>query len=230
MTCTLHISPQLIQQFNEAADLAREGEFEASLAAWNRLLNPTDEDKREKRVTTGDFLGQSYMRKAWVLMDLQRWAEAREVFEDEVLQACLGQFSTENLYEYFYSYANTLGILGEVEPMDVAFSKAMHIAAEHLGDAQRLHYCWKNLMYFAEITESWDYLLGEVDACIQLAANIGDEKLGTMGQLNKALALANLGRNAEARSIVEPAMERARATGADWVLACCAEIQRAMKD
>ena len=146
-----------------------------------------------------------------------------------MLQACLGQFSTENLYEYFYSYANTLGNLGEVETMDVAFSKAMNIAAEHLGDAQRMHYCWKNLMYFAEITESWDYLLREVEGCIQLAANIGDERLGIMGQLNKALALANLGRNDEARSIVEPAMQRARAEGADWVLACCEEIQRAIK-
>lgn len=230
MTCTLHISPQLIQQFNEAAELACDGKFEASLAAWNRLLNPTKDEVMQTRVTTGDFMGQAYMRKAWVLMDLGRWQQAREVFEDEVMQACLGQFSTENLYEYFFSYANTLGNLGEVEPMDVAFSKAMNIAAEHLGDARRLHYCWKNLMYFAEITESWDYLLREVDACIQLASNIGDEKLSTMGQLNKALALAHLGRNAEARSIVVPAVERARATGADWVLACCAEVQRAMKD
>lgn len=230
MTCTLHISPQLIQQFNEAAGLARDGEFEASLAVWDCLLNPTEGDKQEARVATGDFLGQCYMRKAWVLMDLERWGRAREVFEDEVMQACLGQFSLENLYEYFFSYANTLGNLGEVEPMDVAFSKAMSVAAEHLGDAQRLHYCWKNLMFFAEKAEAWEYLLREVEGCIQLAANIKDEALAEMGQLNKALALANLGRNVEARSIVEPLMEKARALENDATIACCIEIQRAMKD
>ena len=230
MTTIIQISPELVERFNAAAGLAREGDFEGSLAEWNRLLNPTGADKQATRFTTGDFLGQAYMRKAWVLMDLERWPEAREVLEDEVLQACLYQFNRENLYEYFFSYANTLGNLGEVEPMDTAFSKAMQVAAEHLGDAQRLHHCWNNLLYWVEKNEAWEYTLQEVEACIGLAANIESEALHELAMFNKTNALAKLGRKAEARSIVGPLMQAARESGNERNMARCAEIMEMIED
>jgi len=230
MTTTIQISPQLIAQFNHAAGLVRAGNLDSALVEWDRLLNPTDEDKQETRVVTGDFIGQAYMRKAWVLMDLDRHAEAREVFEDEFLQACLGQFDLENLYEYYFSYANTLGDLAEIEPMDVAFSKAINIAADHLGDTRRMRLCWNNLLYWAEKAQAWKYILREVENCLQYAGNVGDDALAELAGLNKAYALARLGRNSEARLIVNPLMERARVARTEWVIARCEEILRAMRN
>lgn len=230
MTTTIQISAKLIEQFNNAAGLARAGDFESALVAWDRLLNPAPEHKKEQRFLSGDFLGQSYMRKGWVLMDLNRHAEACAVLEDEVMQPCLGQFNLENLYEYFFSYANALGNLGEVEPMDTAFCKAMNIAAEHLGDARRMHNCWNNLLYWGEQAGVWDYLLREAEACRQFATNVSDDELIELAQLNKALAMAHLGRNSAARSIVEPTKQRARAVGDAGVIARCDEVLRAIKD
>ena len=75
MTTVHVISPHLIQQFNAAAGLAREGSFEESLKAWDLLIE--GDDSGRPRVATGDFLGQAHMRRAWVLMDLERYQDAK---------------------------------------------------------------------------------------------------------------------------------------------------------
>ena len=231
MTTTIPISPQLIQRFNEAAGLAREGDLEGSLKAWEHLLNPTEEDKQgPPRTISGDFLGQAYMRKAWVLMDLGRHAEARTVFEEPVMQACLGQFSLPVLYDYFFSYANTLGNLGDVSAMDDAFTRAMNIAADELGDRHRMHLCWSNLLTWAEGAHAWEYIDVETVTCLQYAANVGDQVLAGIAQLSRAMALARLGRKDEARSIVQPMLESARENGLHDLLERTEQIMRAINE
>lgn len=172
------ISPELIALFNQAAGLAREGQFEESLKVWDQLLGPHQKQDPDKRMAlTGDFLGQATMRKAWVLMDLGRHQEAREVFASEIMQACLGQFELPILYEYFFSYGNTLGTLGDVEGMDDKLTRAMGIAAEELGDYQKLRQCWLNLLGHAVKHKAWKYILRESDACRSLAENYADKEL-----------------------------------------------------
>jgi tetratricopeptide (TPR) repeat protein len=140
-------SPELIEQFNRAAGLARENKYEESLEAWERLLGPREEGA-PVLVMSGRFLGVAMMRKAWVLMDLQRYREAREVFEDGVMEACLGQLEIDELYEYFFSYGNTLGELGEAEGMQAMLSRALEIATEELGDPVRRRNAMNNLQHF----------------------------------------------------------------------------------
>ena len=215
MTTTIPISAELIQLFNQAAELARGGDLEGALRTLERLLNPTEEDKQgPARVSSGDFLGQAYMRKAWLLMDLGRHAEARTVFEDPFLKACLGQFSLNVLYDYFFSYANTLGNLGDVSGMDDAFTRAMNIAADELGDAERMHVCWSNLLTWAEGARAWEYLDVETQTCLQFAENVGDKALGMIAGLSRAMTLSRLGRKDEARSIVQPLRDNAERN--DW--------------
>lgn len=217
------ISPHLVQQFNQAAALARESRFEQSLAAWEVLLGRQD----GKSVITGDFLGQCMMRKAWVLMDLERWQHAREVLEDKVLEACLGQFSTANLYEYFFSYANVLGNLRDISGMDRAFSFAMRTAAEGLADHRRMRHCWNNLFFWAEKAGAWKYLQTEAAYCVTYARNQGDQQLETVAKLNRAMALHRQGRMQKAARIVEPIRKRALRDADSDVLRRCEE---AMKD
>ena len=72
------ISPELIERFNKAAQLAREGKYEESLAEWNLLLFPSKEEKRiNSRMMSGHFLGIAMMRRAWVLIDLKNYKEAK---------------------------------------------------------------------------------------------------------------------------------------------------------
>jgi tetratricopeptide (TPR) repeat protein len=122
------------------------------------------------------------MRKAWVLMDLRRYDDARRAFEDGVLEACLGQFSLEVLYEYFFSYGNTLGSLGEIDAMDDKLSRAMGIAAEELGDYERLRQCWRNLLQHATAAGAWSYLARECESCVRLAGNRNDEELAELAR------------------------------------------------
>lgn len=213
MTTRIHISPELIALFNEAADFARSGRFEDSLETWNRLLEPGRDGNQPTRFISGDFLGQACMRKAWVLMDLGRHAEARRVFEDPVLRGCLGQFSLSVLYEYFFSYGNTLGNLGDIAAMDDALTRAMNIAADELGDPARMHLCWSNLLEWAEGARAWEYLDVETITCIQFASNVGDKLLEIKAKLARALALARLGRKAEALEIVKAVTQMAEAAG-----------------
>ncbi len=171
------ISPELIALFNQAAGLAREGRFEESLKVWDQLLGPQKQDPDQRLVLTGDFLGQATMRKAWVLMDLERYAEARDVLGSDVMQACLGQFELKVLYEYFFSFGNVLGTLGDIAGMDDKFSRAMGIAAEELGDYPKVRQCWLNLLDHALQHKAWKYILRESDACRSLAENYADKEL-----------------------------------------------------
>lgn len=165
------ISEEYLEVFNRAAKLARERRFEAALSEWNRIVNSSSEDSLTGGVLTGDFLGQAHLRKAWVLMDLERFEEAREVFASETLEACLTQFDLEVLYDYFYSYGHTLGQLGKISDMDDRFTRALNIASEHLGDEDRCEACWRGLLQHARDHGAWTYLRAEGERCITFAEN-----------------------------------------------------------
>jgi len=144
-------------------------------------------------MVTGDFLGQSMMRKAWVLMDLHRYEEAKQALEEDVLKACLGQFAMPVLYEYFFSYGNTLGSLGDIAGMDDALTRAMAIAAEELGEYPRVAQCWRNLFEHATRAQAWDYLARECPSCVTLAERCGDEDLAELARATQQRALQQLG-------------------------------------
>jgi tetratricopeptide (TPR) repeat protein len=199
------VSPEFIEMFNKAAGLAREGKFEESLAAWNELLDP--EKERDKDLPTlsmtGEFLGVAMMRKAWVLMDLERYEDALEVFEDDLMQACLGQFDLETLFEYYFSYGNTLGNLRNIDAMDDAFSRALGIAAEELGDMTRCLNTWMNLMEYALQSEAWKYLERESRNAQAFSENTDNDLLRTKAGWYHVQALKELGRTKEAREEAE---------------------------
>ncbi|MBU1076332.1 MAG: tetratricopeptide repeat protein [Spirochaetes bacterium] len=151
------ISPTFIKRFNTAAELARNGKHKEALEAFNKINNPL-EDPKENRVITGEFLGTVELRKAYCLMDLKRYEEARNLFESDIMKATLGQFDTETLYFYFFSFANTLGNLGEIKEMDKNMSKALNIAAEELGDVKKCEDAWYWLLFWAKEHKEWKYL------------------------------------------------------------------------
>lgn len=197
------ISKDLIEIFNKAAGLAREKKFEESLAEYDKIIDPSkdaiDARKDNKVVLTGEFLGVAMMRKAWILMDLKRYEEAKKIFEDKLMEACLGQFNMETLYDYFFSYGNTLGDLGDLKGMDDKLSRALGIASEKLGDRERCFTCWSNLLALSLKAEDWEFLEKESLAARTFAENSADTVLRVKADWHHVLAMHGLGKDLEAR-------------------------------
>lgn len=153
----LSVSRTFVERFNEAAGLARQGRYKEALEAFDNIHAPFD-DYTEERIMTGEFMGMIEIRKAYCLMDLGQYDEARKIFESKLVNAALGQFNKATLYDYLFSYGNTLGFLGDIEKMDGVMHKAMAIAAHELDDMQKLESVWYWIMFWANKHQKWTYL------------------------------------------------------------------------
>lgn len=151
------VSRTFVERFNEAAGLARQGRYEDALEAYDNIHAPF-EDYHEERVMTGEFMGMIEIRKAYCLMDLGRYDEARTIFESKLVKAAIGQFNKATLYDYLFSYGNTLGYLGAIKKMDTIMRKALVIALGELDDLKKLETVWYWIMYWAKKHEQWSYL------------------------------------------------------------------------
>jgi tetratricopeptide (TPR) repeat protein len=129
------VSPTLVKRFNRAAAFAREGNHEAAIAAYGNVLTQSL-PKGEPYEASPDFVATIEMRRAWCFMDLERYAEAREVLEGARMIELLDALDAEDRYEYFFSYGNVLGNLGCTERMDEAMERALSAALE-LADEER---------------------------------------------------------------------------------------------
>ena len=219
-------SPELVELFNHAATLARQGDYEASLVAWDRLVGSGRGRDRPagRRVMTGEFLGVATMRRAWVLMDLGHHEEALLALKEPVMEACLSQLRTEDLYEYHFSLGNTLGTLGRIRKMDRQFTMALNIAAEELGDLERCCRTWSNLMRHAERARAWRYLERESRRAVTFAANTGTRALSFEARFRHAVALHGLGHVKKAREEAEELLVEAGAAGVTAAVARLEEI------
>lgn len=184
------IAPELIDLFNDAAGKAREGSHEEALVLWDQITSKNLSGTAPQAVAN-DFLGQSLMRKAWSLMDLGRHQEALAILDSDILKGCLGSFELKVLFDYFFSFANTLGELGDLDGMDDKFSQALNIAADE-GDGYSAQLCWLNLMHYAELKPDWEYLERESKNCIQFSDNSELPRLALAAGIKRATALFKL--------------------------------------
>lgn len=184
------ISPELKRHFDYASKLAREGRHDLALTLFQDLAESEIEESAVAE--SAEFLGQVYMRKAWTLMSLRRFGEARETFESIFLKACLHQFRTARRFDYFFSYANTLGELRALSEMEGAYVQALKVAKQ-MKDTRKLQLCWLNLMFYAERNAWWDYLEQASRTCIVFAEGAGLSKLGLAAGIRRARALSRLG-------------------------------------
>jgi tetratricopeptide (TPR) repeat protein len=151
------VSKTFIKRFNKAASLARDGRYEQALEAFEKIHAPFD-DYNEERIMTREFMGIVEMRKAYCLMDLKEYEKARNIFESKLILTALEQFTTAIRYDYYFSYANTLGILGDIKTMDKVMHQALAIALEGLDDLKKLETAWYWILYWAKKHKQWTYL------------------------------------------------------------------------
>lgn len=183
----LPVSRSLIDRFNQAASLARQGRFESSLALWDALLDdPRLED--ELHMASGPFLAVVYMRRAWVLMDLGQMEAAREAFEAPIMQALRGQLGIVDLYEWFFSYGNTLGLLGDIAGMEQALGAALRIAVEDLRDLARCRAVWRSRLAHAARAGALETMSRDAAAALVFARNTRSAELEAEATSYLALA------------------------------------------
>jgi tetratricopeptide (TPR) repeat protein len=218
------VSAKLVEEFDRAASLASEGRLADSLAVWDALLAPAREGL--PRIATGDFLGQAMMRRAWVLMDLGHFEEARTALGSAELSACLGQFDPKVLYEYCFSYGNTLGTLGDLEGMEEQLSRALTIAAEELGDLARSEACWRAILVHATTCKAYELVAKEAASCLEFAHANNLVKLRFFAAIQRAEALLALDRRDQARRLVEGMLGEVRAAGAEQAIAYLEDLRR----
>lgn len=204
------IAPELIDMFNQAASHAREGHHADALKVWDHIIRSTG--TTPPPMVTKAFLGQVFMRKAWSLMDLERYDDAHAIFDSDFMKSCLGNFELKVLFDYFFSFANTQGELGDLAGMDDKFARALNIAADE-GDSYSAQLCWLNLMHYAEVNADWAYLERESRSCIEFADNSEIPRLALVAGLKRATALFKLAQHDKAKNQAERVLGFARQLG-----------------
>jgi tetratricopeptide (TPR) repeat protein len=193
------VSPELVSLFNQAARLSRVGRHEDALETWERLFSPEGVwSEADTLAASPCFLAVAAMRRAWVLMDLGRFDEARERFERGLLPRLLDLLPATERFDYWFSYGNTLAELGELEEADAALGRAICVAMSDLNDNRRASRAWSRLLDIATDQHAWGFLAREGEAAASWAASAGEPSLEVSALWRRALALRVLGREAEA--------------------------------
>lgn len=146
----------LLNRFVEAANLASSGQSAAALEKYQSIFTAENEEPI-KGVVSGEFVATVELRKAYCLMDLGRYQEAKAIFE-ELDEFLAGQLDTDDLYYFYLSYGNTLGNLELLEKMQDRIARAMNIATEELQDLDKFRNAWYWLLYWEKSYQAWESL------------------------------------------------------------------------
>lgn len=152
----LSVSSIFVNRFDEATNLERNGNHAEALEKYQAIFRDEDGGKSE-RVITAEFYATVEMRKAYCLMDLQKYQEAKAIFE-ELDDFFAGQLNTLRLYDFYFSYGNTLGNLGLLKEMEDKMARAMNIAAEYLEDGEKFRKVWHWMLYWEAFHQAWESL------------------------------------------------------------------------
>jgi len=150
------ISETLIMRFNLAAQLGRDGKSEESLKVLENMFAPFD-DKNEPVNYSKEFKAEVYFRIAYTYMDMKRYSEAKKVFLNQDLIDMLPELPDHRRHSYHFAYGNTLGTLGEIEPMLEQMTKALELAPLENAETDA-RTCWVRMMDMLKAAQEWQKL------------------------------------------------------------------------
>lgn len=181
----------LLNRFTEAVNLANNGKPGEALEKYQNIF--TDEEgKKIQGGITGEFIATVELRKAYCLMDLQKYQEAKEIFA-ELDKFLAGQLETIALYDFYFSYGNTLGNLGLLGEMEDRMARAMNIATEYLQDNDKFRNIWYWVLHWESLHQAWDSLREHCDSAYNFGLQNNDLQLKAIAMEFNRLAKENLG-------------------------------------
>lgn len=158
------VDTRLVEAFNAACLMARDGRNEDALKGYRRVL---EDAKRPRIAASKEFLTTARMRAGFCLMDLARYEEARV----ELQEAMRGEesLSPEGRYELAFAYGNTLGSLGRMDECFLALIDALCLAEDMDDFTVRPAMCWQNILDHAVRAKAWKFLAAKAEVALHAA-------------------------------------------------------------
>jgi tetratricopeptide (TPR) repeat protein len=158
------VDSDLVLAFNRASALGRALEHEAAERAFAALLARV---AQPGAVASEEFVATARMRRAYCLMDMGRYAEAR--VELEAARASRHALDAEGRYELSFALGNTLGALGELESAFVTLVDAISIAEDLEDYTSRPAQCWMRILAIGVEREDWGFVYDKAKIALNTA-------------------------------------------------------------
>lgn len=188
-------STELINKFNLAYDLSKEGQFKTAFQIWDQLssLDPAS----IANLDSNEFMSQVNLYKAWSQADMGEYKNALSTLESMFLKFSIQELSSSLQFDYYFSYGNIAGEALEKEKMESAFVEAIKVSKQN-NNTDQITECWLNLLFYAEKNQWWKYLEQAARTCIVFAESSNNISLGLSAGLKRARALLHLGKHKRA--------------------------------
>lgn len=152
----------------KAYDFAHEKKYEEALDAYAKtqeLARPSNE-----RQYPG-YIGHFTLKQAACLLDLERYEEAKDLFESKELKKFLsaGELSAYDTFHYFYLYGQVLVHFGDEKELEAQFNQALWVAANELQDVKLCTQVWLKFIQLTIDLKAW----GLYDALINEGRRFG---------------------------------------------------------
>ncbi len=181
------VEPVLVEMFNAAADLSRQGEHAQSLEKYDALLAL---QKTEKLIAAPRFIASAQMQRAYTLMDLKRLEDAAAALE--AISPYI--FHDAQRYDYHFSLGNVYGALRKPRKMFSSMVSAISTAEDMDDFSDRPQTCWKKILAFALASEDWAYLIEVADKAEQVAGVRNFPELAIVAQVARQHAQEKQGK------------------------------------
>jgi tetratricopeptide (TPR) repeat protein len=147
------VDPGLVKDFNRAAKLGRDGAHAASAALYEDVVRRA---ARRRATASPAFVATARTRRAFCLMDLERYEDART--ELQAASKLEQHLSLDGRYELLFALGNTLGALGHVDQAFTTLVSAIRTAEDMNDYTERPARCWGRILAIGVDRKAWSFV------------------------------------------------------------------------
>lgn len=177
------VDPVFVKRFNRAAALGRAGDHDAAERTYAALVEGAS--AKGARATT-KFVATARMRRAFCLMDLKRYEDARG--ELEVARALEHDLDDEGRYELLFALGNVLGSLGRLDEAFLIMVEAISVAEDMDDYAGRPGHCWASLLRHGAEAKAWSFVTAKAPIALNTARLRGMDTLERLAAAMQEMA------------------------------------------
>lgn len=193
-----NIDPNLIDRFDKAALLKKNGSPHEAIKIYDGLLETIKSN--ENINSLGEFLAHILIRKAYCLMDIGRFQEAKVIFESEELAENISKIHQSPYIWYLFSYGTTLGNLGLIDRMYEILTRAENFSKIAMDDNSSFtKMVWKEILHWGKENQDWEFLKKHSEEAIKIGEEKNESFISYLGDMNLCFAYNGLGLRKEAK-------------------------------
>lgn len=168
-----------VTRFNEAVSLYEQKKLKEALEKFNRIFDPISELSNEKKVITPQFLAQIEINKTTILIDLEKFDEAKSLFNMATLKWPYNEWKLydNQLYEYNYNLWIILMNLWNLDNADDYLNKAIEIILNKFYDMKKYSNLRESVIKISKNKQMWTYIEKKLENSKSILDSIIDEKI-----------------------------------------------------